>query len=100
MDNKLIDELLKFDNVHYLTKVSYDIYDMNTKDLVNFLFIHGSTDFSFWGNYKWTIDANGKKLDGGIALLEDRHKIVTGIAKIVNEKMNGNFYEYIYSMMK
>lgn len=136
--NQLIDELLKFDNVHYLTKVPYDIYDMSTKDIVNFLLIYDSIDFSFWGNPKWTIDANGKSLDGGIALLhcmfnlfnghdsikvyqqlenmtleefkqilkgnveipllEERYKIVTNIAKIVNDKMNGSFYDYIREM--
>lgn len=135
---QLIDELLKFDNVHYLTKVPYGVYDMSTRDIVNFLLIYDSIDFSFWGNPKWTIDANGKDLDGGIALLhcifnlfngrdsievyqqlenmtleefkeilkgnieipllEERYSIVTGIAKIVNEKMNGSFYDYIKEM--
>lgn len=134
----LIDELLKFNNVHYLTKVPYDIFDMDTKDIVNFLLIYDSIDFSFWGNPKWTIDANGKDLDGAIALLhcifnlfkasdsvelykkieimeldefkeilkgnveipllEDRFKIVTSIAKKVNENTNGNFYGYIKDM--
>ena len=136
--NELIDELLNFDNVHYLTKVPYPIYEMDTKDIVNFLLIYDSIDFSFWGNPKWTIDANGKDLDGGIALLhcifnlfngcdsievyqqlenmtlqefkgilkgnvdipllEERYKIVNGIATIVNTKMNGNFYNYIKEM--
>lgn len=136
--NELIEELLNFDNTHYLTKVPYAVYDMSTKDIVNFLLVYDSIDFSFWGNPKWTIEANGKNLDGGIALLhcifnlfnnrdsvdvfkelenmtleefkkllkgnidipllEERYKIITEIAKIVNEKMNGNFYEYIRSM--
>lgn len=136
--NELIEELLKFDNAHYLTKVPYGVYDMDTRDIVNFLLIYDSIDFSFWGNPKWTIDADGKYLDGGIALLhcifnlfngrdsievyqqlenmtleefknilkgnadipllEERYKIVTGIAKIVNAKMNGNFYDYIKDM--
>ena len=136
--NDLIDELLNFDNVHYLTKVPYGIYDMSTKDIVNFLLIYDSIDFSFWGDPKWTIIADGKDLDGGIALLhcffnmfnghdsvevykqleemtleefkmilkgnveipllEERYKIVTGIVKIVNDKMNGNFYEFIKEM--
>lgn len=136
--NELINELLKFDNVHYLTKVPYGVYDMSTRDIVNFLLIYDSIDFSFWGSPKWTIDANGKDLDGGIALLhcmfnlfkgqdsvevyqqlehmtleefkqilkgnveipllEERYKIVTGIAKIVNKKMNGSFYDYIKEM--
>lgn len=134
----LINELLKFNNVHYLTKVPYDIYGMNTKDLVNFLLVYDSIDFSFWGNPKWAISVNGKNLDGGIALLhcifnlfngrdsvdvfrelenmaleefqellkgnidipllEERYRIVTRIAKVANEKMNGNFYEYINAM--
>ena len=136
--NELIDELLKFNNVHYLTKVSYPIYDMDTRDIVNFLLIYDSIDFSFWGAPKWTINANGQLLDGGIALLhcifnlfnnrdsrlvykeienmsldqfkeilkgnvdipllEERYRIITGIAKIVNKKMNGSFYDYIKAM--
>ena len=136
--NELIDELLKFDNVHYLTKVPYSVYDMNTIDIINFLLIYDSIDFSFWGNPKWMIDANGKDLDGGIALLycifnlfngrdslevyqqlenmtleefkeilkgnidipllEERYSIITDIAKIVNAKMNGSFYDYIKDM--
>lgn len=135
---ELINELLEFENVHYLTKFPYPIYDMNTKDIINFLLIYNSIDFSFWGNPKWTIEVNEKKLDGGIALLhcifnlfngqdssevyrqlenmtigdfrkilkgnvdipllEERYKIVTDIAKIVNLKMNGNFYNYIKNM--
>lgn len=134
----LIDELLKFDNVHYLTKVPYGVYDMNTRDIINFLLIYDSIDFSFWGNPKWTITTSGKDLDGGMALLhcifnlfsnydsidvyhqlekmtleefkeilkgnvdipllEERYNIVTGIAKIVNRKMNGSFYDYIKNM--
>jgi len=136
--DQLIEELLKFDNVHYLTKMPYGVYDMSTRDIVNFLLIYDSINFSFWGNPKWTINANGKNLDGGIALLhcifnlfngrdsievyqqlesmtldefkeilkgnveipllEERYKIVTGIAKMVNSKMNGNFYDHIKEM--
>lgn len=33
-----------------------------------------------------------------IPLLEERYKIVTNIAKIVNKKMNGSFYSYIKDM--
>lgn len=136
--NELIEELLKFNNVHYLTKVPYPIYDMNTRDIVNFLLIYDSINFSFWGEPKWTINVNEQHLDGGIALLhcvfnlfnnrdsrlvykeienmsldqfkeilkgnvdipllEERYRIITGIARIVNEKMNGSFYDYIKAM--
>lgn len=65
----LINELPTFDNIHYLTKVPYNIYTMSTKDIINFLLIYDAIDFSFWGEPKWTIDYNGKQLDGGMALL-------------------------------
>lgn len=68
--NDLIDELLMFDNVHYLTKVPYKIYEMSTQDIINFLLIYDAIDFSFWGDPKWTINRNEKELDGGIALLD------------------------------
>ena len=63
IDN-LIEEVQEFDNVHYLTKVPYKVYDMSTQDIVNFLLIFDSIDFSFWGNPKWTINNEGKNLDG------------------------------------
>jgi len=133
--NELIEELLKFNNVHYLTKVPYDVYNMDTKDIVNFLLIYDSIDFSFWGEPKWTIKTDNGELDGGIALLhcifklfdgrdskevykdlekitleefslilkgnvdipllEERYNIVKDIALLVNNKMNGSFYDYI-----
>lgn len=76
--NGLIDKLLEFNNVHYLTKVPYPIYDMETCDIVNFLLIYDSIDFSFWGNPKWTIDINSNKLDGGIALLHCIYNLFEG----------------------
>ena len=67
--NDLIEELWKFKYIHYLAKVPYDIYHMSTKNGINFLLIYDSINFSFWGDPKWTIDENGKQLDGGMALL-------------------------------
>lgn len=65
----LINELKEFNNVHYLTKVPYAVYDMEIKDLINFLLIYDAIDFSFFGDPKWTIKTEDKYLDGGIALL-------------------------------
>lgn len=67
--DELIEELLKFDNIHYLAKVPYDVYGMDIEDIINFLLIYDAIDFSFWGNPKWTIVAEETELDGGIALL-------------------------------
>ena len=33
-----------------------------------------------------------------IPLLEERYRIIIRIARIVNEKMNGSFYDYIRGM--
>lgn len=63
--NDLIEELLKFEYIHYLVEVPYDIYHMSTKNVINFLLIYDSINFSFWGDSKWTIDVNRKQLDGG-----------------------------------
>lgn len=133
--DELVGELASFDNAHYLTKLPYDVYSMPTKDIINFLLIYDAIDFSFWGNPKWTIEVNGKQLDGAIALLhcifnlfnnkdskdiykeleamsidnfrellkgnidipllEERYHIIHHIARVVNSKMNGNFYGYI-----
>ena len=51
---------------------------MSTKDIVNFLLIYDSIDFSFWGNPKWTINAEKKDLDGGIALLHCMFDLFNG----------------------
>lgn len=45
--NELINELLEFDNIHYVTQVPYNVYDMSTKDIINFLLIYDSIKFSF-----------------------------------------------------
>ena len=68
----LIDELYKFNNIHYLTKVNYPLYDMEIKNFINFLLIYDSIDFSFWGTPKWE---NKNGLDGGIGLLDSLYEI-------------------------
>ena len=115
---------------HWLSFSPYNLLDLPIETIVNFLLVYESIDFSFWGNPKWTIQADGKNEDGSIALLyailryvkeknadfseiskeefakilkgnveiplfEERYKIIRNVSKIVNEKMKGNFYEYI-----
>lgn len=52
----------------------------------------GNVDFS---NMSLTDFKSMLKGNVDIPLLEDRYKTVVQISKIVNEKMNGSFYEYI-----
>lgn len=96
----LIEELLEFDNVHYLTKVPYPIYDMPVEDIINFLLIYDAIDYSFWGDPKWTIDVDGQKLDGGIALLHciynlfkgrDSKEVITELASMTLEEFKELF---------
>ena len=115
---------------HWLSFSPYNLLDLPIETIVNFLLVYESIDFSFWGNPKWTIQADSVNEDGSIALLyailryvkenntdfseiskeefakilkgnveiplfEERYKIIRNVSKIVNEKMKGNFYEYV-----
>lgn len=99
--NEIINELLLFNNEHYLTKVPYPIYTMSTRNLVNFLLIYDSIDFSFWGNPKWTINVNQKDLDGAIALL---HCIFNLFYKqdsmVVFQKLENMTFDEFSSLLK
>ena len=116
---------------YWLNSNPYNLFDMGIERIVNFLLVFESIDFSFWGNPKWTIDANGDKKDGSdallylminyvknnnstdfskitfdefknifignveIPLLQERYNNIKNVSRIVNEKMNGNFYDSI-----
>lgn len=129
--DEFIEMIKKVETKHWLSFSPYNLLDLPTETIINFLLVYEAIDFSFWGNPKWTIDTNNGKEDGSIALLyeilryvkdknttdfsnitkdefreilkgnieiplfEERYKIITNVSKIVNEKMNGNFYEFI-----
>lgn len=129
--DKFIERIKKVENKPWLSFSPYNLLDLPTETIINFLLVYEAIDFSFWGNPKWTIDTDNGKEDGSIALLyvilkyvknknttdfsnitknefreilkgnveiplfEERYNIIKNISKIVNEKMNGNFYEFI-----
>ena len=107
---------------NWLLYNSYNLLKLDVERIINFLLIFESIDYSFWGNPKWEIDTNEGKKDGSDALLyamimyvketkntdfskvsfdefndllKERYETVVNISKILNEKMNGNFYNYI-----
>ena len=129
--NKFIKKIKKIETEHWLAFSPYNLLDLSTETIINFLLIYEAIDFSFWGNPKWTINTENGKEDGSIALLyailkyvkernttdfsnitkdefkeilkgnieiplfEERYNIIRNVSKIVNEKMNGNFYTFI-----
>jgi len=129
--DEFVETIKNVETKHWLISSPYNLLDLPTETIINFLLIYEAIDFSFWGNPKWTIDTNKGKEDGSIALLyailkyvkdknttdfsnitkeefreilkgnveipllEERYKITTNVSRIVNEKMNGNFYEFI-----
>ena len=129
--DKFIGKIKKVETEHWLAFSPYNLLDLPTETIINFLLVYEAIDFSFWGNPKWTIDIPTGKEDGSIALLyvilkyvreknttdfsnitkdefrevlkgnveiplfEERYHIIRDVSRIVNENMNGNFYEFI-----
>lgn len=65
--------------------------------LLNYVRETGNVDFS-----KLSYDEFSELLKGNVEIpfLKERYETVVGISKIVNEKMNGNFYLYIKDITK
>lgn len=47
----------------------YNLLELDIENIINFLLIFESIDYSFWGNPKWEIDTDEGKKDGSDALL-------------------------------
>lgn len=65
----LIEELKMFKNEHYFIKNPFGVMDFTVEELINFILLYDSIDFSFWGDPKWAIQKNQQTIDGGYALL-------------------------------
>ena len=119
---------------HWLSNNPYNILNLGIENVINFMILFESIDYSFWGTPKWNIDTELGKKDGSDALLyamlkfvkdkkledlynityeefklmlkgnveipfiQERYKTLLQTSKIVKEKMNGNFYKYVYSI--
>lgn len=97
--DEFIETIKNIKTNHWLSYSPYDLLDLSTEKIINFLLVYESIDFSFWGDPKWTIDTDDGKeeLKGNveIPLFEERYNIIKNVSKIVNEEMDGNFYEFI-----
>lgn len=82
--DKFIEKIKKVETEHWLAFSPYNLLDLPTETIINFLLVYEAIDFSFWGNPKWTIDTPTGKEDGSIALLY-------AILKYVREKNTTDF---------
>ena len=119
---------------HWLSNNPYNILNLGIENVINFMILFESIDYSFWGTPQWTIDTELGQKDGSDALLyamlkfvkdrkledlynisyeefklmlkgnveipfiKERYETLIETSKIVKEKMNGNFYKYVYSI--
>ena len=71
--NKVDEIISKIDSskiTYWLESNPYNILDMSTEDIVNFLLIyHTIGDYCFWGEPKWTIQTELGEMDGSYAIM-------------------------------
>ncbi len=67
--NKFIGNVDSNNLKNWLLFNPYKILNLNIEDLINFIFVFESIDYSFWGNPKWTVETDSGLKDGSDALL-------------------------------
>lgn len=53
----------------FLSDMPLDISKLSEEQKLNFLLVFSSQAFSFWGEPKWTVEFEGKKLDGSYGMV-------------------------------
>ena len=61
---------------HWLSNNPYNILELGIENVINFMLLFESIDYSFWGTPKWTIDTELGQKDGSDALLYAMLKFV------------------------
>ncbi|OGH90947.1 MAG: hypothetical protein A2507_05090 [Candidatus Magasanikbacteria bacterium RIFOXYD12_FULL_33_17] len=67
-ENKLVEFTKHFspENIqHWFAMSPFDLTKLDSKELLNFLLIFNSLNFSYWGKPKWEITYQGQKIKGG-----------------------------------
>lgn len=54
---------------NWLSSNPYNLFDLNISDIINFMLLFESIDYSFWGTPKWTVETELGEKDGSDALL-------------------------------
>lgn len=78
---------------HWLSTNPFDILNLNIEEIINFLIIYDSINFSYWGTPKWTIKTEYGELDGSFANMY-------ALLKIFKNKAHLNFEKITYEEFK
>ena len=67
-ENKIIEfsnSFLQKNVTHWFAESPFDLTKLKTEELLNFLLVFNSINFSYWGNPKWQITYKDKEIKGG-----------------------------------
>lgn len=68
--DEMIDQINKSKVNYWLDSNPYNLMDMRTSDIIDFLLIyHTIGDYCFWGEPKWEIQTDLGKMDGSFAIM-------------------------------
>ncbi len=62
------------DIAFWLDKTPFQTQILSEQDKLNFMFTMNAVNFCYWGEPKWTIEYQGKKLDGAWAMIASFHR--------------------------
>ena len=78
---------------HWLSNNPYNILDLGIENVINFMILFDSIDYSFWGTLKWTINTDLGERDGSDALLY-------AMLKFVKDRKLKDLYNISYEEFK
>ena len=65
--DKFVEKINKVETKHWLSFSPYNLLDLPTETIINFLLVYDAIDFSFWGEPKWEINTINGKESGSVA---------------------------------
>lgn len=91
--NEFIKTIDYKDFKHWLSNNPYNMLDLGTENVINFMLLFESIDYSFWGTPKWTIDTKLGEKDGSDALLYS-------MLRYIREKSLDSLYNITFEEFK
>lgn len=94
---KFVEEENNYYSSHYLTNNPYGIMDLDIDQIINFLLMYDSINYSFWADKKFEIEVDNEKIDGSYALL---YLLLNKFKEDCFDKINGLSEEQLKEMFK